>query len=138
MITIRKLKTGMLALLAILSLPHTAQAHHSYAMFDQGKEITAQAVIRTWQFTNPHATLWVYINDDQGKPVLWGIEAPGPRQLLQNGWDRETVKPGDEVSIVIHPLRDGRNGGSLVKLTLPGGRSLGTGGAPRAVEKATE
>lgn len=107
-----------------------AFAHHSYAMFDRDKVVNCAAVVRTWEFTNPHATLWVYIDDSQGKPKLWGLEAPGPSQLLRGGWDKDTVKPGDKVTISINPLRDGRNGGSLVKIVLADGRALGTGGPP--------
>lgn len=118
---------GAAALLWLASFG-SASAHHSYAMFDRDKEISSAATVRIWQFTNPHATLWVYVNDAQGKPQLWGLEAPGPQQLLRNGWDKDTVKPGDKVTVVINPLRDGRNGGSLVKLTLADGRTLGTGG----------
>lgn len=105
-----------------------ASAHHSYAMFDRDKEMNSEAVVRTWEFTSPHATLWVYINDTAGVPKLWGLEAPGPAQLLRSGWDKETVKPGDKVKVTVNPLRDGRNGGSLVKLTLADGRTMGTGG----------
>ncbi|MFT3906232.1 MAG: DUF6152 family protein [Steroidobacteraceae bacterium] len=114
----------------LLFVSGSALAHHSYAMFDRGKELTADATVRIWQFTNPHATLWVYINDAAGKPQLWGLEAPGPSQLLRGGWDKDTVKPGDKVKVILNPLRDGRNGGSLVKLTLADGRVLGTGGPP--------
>lgn len=129
--TSRKMVRGLLAAtLTVIATQGVALAHHSYAMFDRDKVMNAPAVVRTWEFTNPHATLWVYINDDQGKPTLWGLEAPGPSQLLRGGWDRETVKPGDKVTISINPLRDGRNGGSLIKIVLADGRALGTGGPP--------
>lgn len=117
--------------LGVSTLTH---AHHSYAMFDRSKQVSSAAVVRTWEFTNPHATLWVYINDAQGKPALWGLEAPGPNQLLRAGWDKETVKPGDKVTVIVNPLRDGRNGGGLVKLTLADGRTLGVGGPPPPAE----
>jgi hypothetical protein len=120
------------ALLAPLSI---ATAHHSYAMFDRAKSTESDAVVRIWQFTNPHATLWVYINDVQGAPILWALEAPGPQQLLRSGWDKNTVKPGDKVKVVLIPLRDGSNGGRLARLTLADGRVLAMGGGsppPRA------
>jgi len=106
-------------------------------MFDRDKQMSSAAVVRMWEFTNPHATLWVYINDSQGKPQLWGLEAPGPSQLLRNGWDNDTVKPGDKVTIDFNPLRDGRNGGSLLKIVLQDGRSLATGGSPGPPGDAT-
>lgn len=130
--TIMKKTTTILMSVVLTTLASlgTAQAHHSYAMFDRDKVVKADAVVREWEFTNPHATLWVYINDAQGKPTLWGLEAPGPTQLLRSGWDKDTVKPGDKVSVSVNPLRDGRNGGSLITITLADGRSLGTGGPP--------
>ena len=124
------------AVATALLLSCSVQAHHSYAMFDRSKTVDADAIVRIFEFTNPHATLWVYINDAQGKPVLWGLEAPGPQQLLRNGWSKDTVKPGDKVKVTLNPLRNGTNGGSLVQLTLSDGRSLGAGGgAPAADEK---
>jgi hypothetical protein len=113
-------------------LGNAAVAHHSYAMFDISKTVESEAVVRIFEFTNPHAMLWVYINNEQGKPMLWGLEAPGPQQLLRNGWDKDTVKPGDKVKVVLNPLRNGTNGGSLVKVTLSDGRSLGAGPAQEA------
>jgi hypothetical protein len=125
----------LLAAAGLLAPVSIATAHHSYAMFDRAKSLETDAVVRIWQFTNPHATLWVYINDAQGTPVLWALEAPGPQQLLHGGWDKNTVKPGDKVTVVLNPLRDGTHGGSLAKLTLADGRVLAMGGGgppPRA------
>jgi hypothetical protein len=117
---------GLAATVALVS--GVTQAHHSYAMFDQNKTVDTDAVVRIFEFSNPHATLRVYINDSQGKSILWGLEAPGPKQLLRSGWDKDSVKPGDKVKVVMNPLRNGANGGSLIRLTLSDGRSLGTGG----------
>lgn len=121
---------GALASVLVAVPISVALAHHSYAMFDRDKVVKSDAIVRTWEFTNPHATLWVYINDAQGKPILWGLEAPGPTQLLRSGWDKDTVKPGDKVTVSVNPLRDGRNGGSLVNIVLADGRSMNTGGPP--------
>jgi hypothetical protein len=121
---------GVRALLAAVALSaplSIATAHHSYAMFDRSRSLESDAVVRIWQFSNPHATLWVYINDAQGTPILWALEAPGPQQLLRGGWDKNTVRPGDKVKVVLNPLRDGSHGGSLAKLTLADGRMLGMG-----------
>jgi hypothetical protein len=126
------------SLLFGLALWQAADAHHSYAMFDKSKEVNSAAVVRVWEYTSPHATLWVYINDEQGTPQLWGLEAPGPAQLVRSGWDKETVQPGDKVTVTLNPLRDGRNGGSLVKLVLANGRVLGTGGPAAAPATAKE
>ena len=109
-----------------------ALAHHSYAMFDHARLDQYKAIVRIWEFTNPHAYLWVYINDSHGTPQLWGLEAPGPEQLVRSGWGKNTVSPGDTVTIKINPLRDGRKGGNLVSITTADGRSISTGGLPGA------
>lgn len=120
--------SGVIALTGIGLLCSSAMAHHSYAMFDTDKTREADAVVRIFEFTNPHAMLWVYINDEQGKPILWGLEAPGPQQLLRNGWGKDSVKPGDRIKVTLNPLRSGKNGGNLVRLTLSDGSVLGAGG----------
>lgn len=109
-----------------------ASAHHSYAMFDRNTTKSYQAVVRIWEFTNPHAYLWVYIDDAAGKPQLWGLEAPGPSNLIRAGWNKNTVKPGDKVTVEINPVRDGRNAGNLVKLIASDGRTLEAGPLPGA------
>ena len=54
-------------------------AHHSYAMFDQRKLVTLQGTVYTWEMGNPHAYLWLYVNDSSGKQQLWGLEGPSPK-----------------------------------------------------------
>lgn len=117
--------------MAILLLcGQVAQAHHSFAMFDRTKSLTYPAVISKWENTNPHALIWVYINDANGKPLLWGLEGPGPKVLLRNGMDKNAAKPGDKITVTINPLKDGRNGGSIEKLVLANGKTINFGPLP--------
>ncbi len=57
----------------------------------------------------------------------WAIEALSPNVLGRQGWHRSTLKPGDKVSVVIYPLREGKTGGNLISVTLPDGRVMGGG-----------
>lgn len=107
-------------------VPGSAVAHHSYAMFDASRTIIRKGTVKKWEFINPHSNLFVTVMDKNGKPQDWGMEAPGPNVLLRAGWTRKTVKPGDKVTVEINPLRDGRTGGNLRKITLPDGRFLCT------------
>lgn len=96
-------------------------AHHSYAMFDMTREVTLEGTVRVFQWTNPH--IWidiVVIDKTTGKPVNWSIEGKGPVQLVEDGWRRDSIKQGDKVTLVIHPLKKGSNGGSLLKATVNG------------------
>lgn len=131
--SVSKLPFRLSAVASVLLLVgQQAVAHHSYAMFDRQKVMQYTAVVRTWEFVNPHAYLWVYINAASGEPQLWGLEAPGPTVLFRSGWKKNSVKPGDKITVWIHPLRDGRNGGSLVKLIAPDGRAFEAGELPGA------
>jgi len=120
---------GITAALALSAM--AASAHHSFAMFDLGKDVTVDAVIKEVQFTNPHVWLQILIKDDKGTETEWSIESGAPGMMLRNGWKPSTLKSGDKVTLTLHPLRDGKPGGSLVKVIVPDGRTLGPG-APAA------
>jgi hypothetical protein len=120
-----------LGITAALVLSATAaSAHHSFAMFDLGKDVTVDAVIKEVQFTNPHVWLQILVKDDKGTETEWSIESGAPSMMLRNGWKPSTLKAGDKVTLTMHPLRDGRPGGSLVKVKVPDGRTLGPGAPP--------
>lgn len=104
-----------------------AGAHHSFAMFDLGKDYTVEAVVKEVQFTNPHVWLQIMVTDDQGVATEWSIESGAPGMMLRNGWKPSTLKPGDKVTLTMHPLKNGSPGGSLVSVKVPDGRILGPG-----------
>ena len=98
-----------------------ASAHHSFAMFDQQKEKVLTGTIKELQWTNPHIWIQVLVPDEAtGKTVEWSIEGGSPNNLSRKGWSRNSMKAGDKVSITIHPLKNGDNGGSLMKVTVNG------------------
>jgi hypothetical protein len=117
-----------------LSAAVPAFAHHSGAMFDRNKEVTLKGTIKELQWTNPHSWIEVMVPDATGKLVQWSFEMEGPNVMHRQGWNAKTIKPGDAVTIVGHPLKDGRSGGSYVSITLPDGKVLGRGATPRATE----
>jgi hypothetical protein len=98
----------------------TAAAHHSFAMYDSAKLLTITGTVKEFQWTNPHAILWVYADPEKtGKTELWSFElstSPGPLSRL--GWTKHSLGPGDKVAVEMNPLRDGQHGGSLKKATL--------------------
>jgi hypothetical protein len=105
----------------------SAVAHHSFAMFDLGKDFTVEAVVKEVQFTNPHVWLQIMVTDDRGVATEWSIESGAPGMMLRNGWKPSTLKPGDKVTLTMHPLKNGSPGGSLVTVKVPDGRTLGPG-----------
>jgi hypothetical protein len=106
---------------ALTSVPGGAWAHHSFAMFDQTKQVSVTGTVRDFEWTNPHA--FIEVEDAQGK--TWGIELNSPNNLVRQGWKRDVMKPGDKVTVTLNPLRDGRPGGLFNAVTLPDGRVLG-------------
>jgi hypothetical protein len=108
---------------AVLSVAFAngASAHHSFAMFDNSQEKTLTGTVKELQWTNPHIWVQVMVPDPStGKEVEWSIEGGSPNNLKRRGWTRDVMKPGDQIVIVIHPLKNGDNGGSLVKVTVNG------------------
>jgi hypothetical protein len=106
-----------------------ASAHHSYAMFDRTKIMEITGTIKLMQWTNPHVYAWLTVADDKGAENLWAIEfGGGPNGLERKGWTKHTLSPGDKVTFKYHPLKDGRNGGEFMTVTLADGTVMGPGG----------
>ncbi|MBL8269536.1 DUF6152 family protein [Steroidobacter sp.] len=117
-----------LSLLALLSgmLTVQADAHHSYAMFDEDKCATIAGNVRKFTWAYPHMWLWVETGTGaDAKPILWGFEGGDPASLAVAGWKPDTLKRGDKVTVLFNPLRDGRKGGSLRQVTFENGKTLG-------------
>jgi hypothetical protein len=103
----------------------SAFAHHSFAMFDSTKVATLTGTIKELQWAAPHVMIWLVEDPKEGEPAggaggkLWSVElstSPGP--LSRQGWTRQSVLPGDRVTVEINPLRSGNPGGAFKKLTI--------------------
>ena len=125
----------MLALAGVAAVTLAAApafAHHSFAMFDNQKNVTLEGTVKEFQWTNPHSWIQLVVKDASGKEVEYSIEGGSPNGLSRAGWKRTSLKPGDKVSIKIHPLKSGEKGGSFMSATLPDGSTLGRTGAQLA------
>ncbi len=115
--------------IALLAVSTPAFVHHSAAMFDPVKEQALGGTITEYNCTTPHSSFKVSVPGADGKEDVWAVEMNGPQNLVHAGWKRTTIKAGDKVTVVVHPLRDGKPGGSFVSIVLPDGKKL-TGSAP--------
>lgn len=125
-----------LGILAWIVLAAPVFAHHSFAAeFDLDKPITLHGVAVKWEMINPHSYLTIDVKNDDGSVTRWSIEMGAPSALYRNGWRKDSVKVGDELTIDGYRARDGSNTifGSQAKLA-DGTRVLG--GAPRNVPVA--
>jgi hypothetical protein len=96
-------------------------AHHSFTMFDSTKMVTLTGTIKEFQWTNPHTFTWIDVPNQSGGVDTWAIEGMSPNYLGRRGWSKNTLKPGDKVTIVILPLKDGSKGGTFLRCTLADG-----------------
>jgi hypothetical protein len=97
------------ALLAVTG----AEAHHSFAMFDRDVEIVKTGTVQRWAFNNPHSWLYLNVKNDDGTETLWSFEGSAPPSLIGRGITGSTFEPGDTVTFMYCPLRDGRPGGAI-------------------------
>jgi hypothetical protein len=111
----------MKALLAVgllaMALAATAYAHHSFAMFDQSQQVTLKGTVREFQWTNPHAWIHLDVPNANGVKDTWQVELNSPNNLKRQGWKSTSIKPGDQVTLVLNPLKDGSKGGLFVSVT---------------------
>ena len=121
----------VLAVVLAFGAALTASAHHSFAMFDNENQIKLQGKVTNFQWTNPHVYIEldaenVYSEDKTVKS--WTVECANPGILNRIGWKFNMLKAGDEVTIIVAPLRSGEPGALLKQVTLPDGRVFANGG----------
>src|SRR5437870_1741813 len=99
-------------------------AHHSPAVFDRTKEVKLVGVVKEFRWTNPHSWIELSVRNDKDELEAWAVEMTTPSQLVKAGWKSTTIKGGDEVTILAHPLRTDEKVGQFVSITLSSGKVL--------------
>ena len=112
------------ALAATLVVSAPAFAHHSMSMYDREHDTTFKATITQFDGVNPHSQIIFTATDDHGNPVKWTAEGPGPNRLANHGWSKDTLKPGDQVTIVGNCNKDGSPTMGFKKVILANGQEL--------------
>ena len=105
-----------------------ALAHHSFAMFDNEHQIKLIGTVKEFQWTNPHVYIEADVLDDKGKTRHWSVECANPGILNRIGWKFNMIKPGDELKMVVAPMRSGQPAALLKEVVLPDGRVFSNGG----------
>jgi hypothetical protein len=112
---------------AVLLLLHAPRgsAHHSFAAeYDGNKMIVVAGTVTAFEWTNPHAWLYVEGKDALGTPGRWRFEMGAPGGLLRRGWKQDDLKAGDYVTVDGYPAKDAINVANARTVTLPDGRKL--------------
>jgi Family of unknown function (DUF6152) len=110
-------------------------AHHGAAAFenDPAKRLTLKGTVVEWFWANPHCFLQFDVKGEDGNAVRWVTETSNPPDMINRGWSIRSFKPGDEVTVVIRPVKSGKPVGSVVSVTKADGTVLyATGGPPPA------
>jgi len=109
---------------AVFLSPIPLLAHHGASEYDMTKIVTLNATVEKLQFVNPHTMLDFTAKDETGKTVEWEGELPSPNLLSRRGWNRSTLKPGDQVTVIGAPAKNGEKGLQVKKLVFPDGHEL--------------
>ena len=114
--------------LGVLTFSGATFAHHGSAAFDMGKKITMKGTVTEWVWANPHCFLKYDVKDDSGNPVHWVVETSNPPDMINSGWSKQSLSPGDEVTVTVEPVKNGRPVGHLLEVVLPNGKTLSAWG----------
>jgi hypothetical protein len=101
-----------------------ASAHHGSSNYDLSKSVSVKGTVTQFEFMNPHSAIHLETKDDKGNTEQWLIEADSPNNLARAGWTRDSLKPGDLVTIVGNRLKDGSKVMRLQKVIFSDGREL--------------
>ena len=100
-------------------------AHHGNAAYDQDKTVTMKVTITAFEFGNPHVQVFFDTKDEKGNVVHWNCEGTNPAMLTRIGWTKDTLKAGDQVTVVVHPNKNPEvTVVGLVKVILADGQVL--------------
>ncbi len=98
-------------------------AHHGTSAYST-QVVTMKGTVTSFEFMNPHTEIRVDVSDASGHRVSWLCEAGSLNFLVRRGWSKNSMKPGDVVTIMGNPQRTGAPNLRLTKVVLPDGKEL--------------
>ena len=113
-----------LAGFCLLVMTGSMDAHHSTAMYDGEHPITVSGVVKKFDWTNPHAFIYLDVKNDKGNVVEWEVEMMSLNHLRGYGWTSKTVKPGDTISCTGSPAKSGAPSMISNRMKLADGREI--------------
>jgi hypothetical protein len=102
-------------------------AHHGEAAYDNKNQVSLKGTVTEWFWANPHCILQFDIKDNKDQVLHWTGEASSPADMINHGWTKLALKPGDQVTVTLEPAKNGRPVGRIVEVVLPNGQKV-TGG----------
>jgi hypothetical protein len=101
-----------------------AFAHHGYAAYDTDKKLTVKGTVTEWFWANPHCVLQLDVIDERGQVAHWSAETENPTTMTRQGWNRDAIRPGDQITVTVVPVKNGKPIGRIVEVVLANGQHL--------------
>jgi hypothetical protein len=114
----------LILLIGISMVSRPILAHHSAAEYDAMKVVSVKGTVTQFEWTNPHAYIYLDVKDDKGEIEKWTVELGSLGMLSRANWKRDSVKPGDQITAFGNRARDGRMVMRLEKVSFPNGQEL--------------
>jgi hypothetical protein len=109
-------------LLFLVSVP--IFAHHGAASYDISKMTTLKGTVTNIQWMNPHASIFIEVNDTTGQTQKYMVESVSPLGLSRIGWTKDSLKPGDQITVTGNLSKNGTHILRLKKIVFPTGKEL--------------
>jgi hypothetical protein len=115
------------ALVAAVGVFATAplSAHHGAAAFDVGKKVVLKGTVKEWIYSNPHCLLTLEVTGEDGQMVRWIVEGQAPNVVYPAGYRKDTFTFGDQVTVTVEPVKNGRPLGRILAAVTADGKTLG-------------
>jgi len=110
--------------IGVLTLPLPLLAHHGNSAYEMEKSVTIKGTVTQWIWANPHCILQLDVTDDRGQVVQWSAETENPSSMVHYGYTKQSMKPGDQVTVTVLPAKNGKPIGRIVEVVLPNGQKL--------------
>ncbi len=115
----------LFALLIVVAFAAPAFAHHGRgATFDMKKRVELKGTVTEVAWRNPHVLIYMDVKDQTGKVTNWGFENSNVSSLAREGYNRNTLKVGQEITAIVNPAANGSPTGIVVKVVLGDGKEI--------------
>ncbi len=123
------LRMNRIALIAAFLLTAlAARAHHGWAAFGSGPQVTLQATVTDFHFVNPHSVVEFQVKGEDGKIQEWEGELSSPSRLVPQGWTAASLEAGDKITITGYTTKNGSHAMRVTGIVLANGKALKAGG----------
>ena len=125
---VKRYGVRVFAAASLLLMATRTSAHHSFAvMFDSNRPLLLTGIVTTVDWANPHVLFSIDVTDPTGAVTDWNFELGSPNVLLQRGWTRTLLNPGDMVTVDGFGAKDGSRFATVVAVELHNGRKVFAG-----------